>query len=79
MPLGAVGELYIGGPGVARGYLNRPELTAERFVDDPFSTEAGARPYRTQAALREWGLPYPSDSAITRHLAEFLSDRQDVA
>jgi hypothetical protein len=38
----------------------------------------GARPYRTQAALREWGLPYASDSAITRHLAEFLSDRPRI-
>jgi DNA-K related protein len=36
--------------------------------------DAGARPYRTQMALREWGLAYPSDSAITRHLAEFLRD-----
>jgi hypothetical protein len=40
--------------------------------------DAAARPYRTQAALREWGLPYPSDSAITRHLAEFLNDRPRV-
>jgi molecular chaperone DnaK (HSP70) len=40
--------------------------------------DAAARPYRTQAALREWGLPYPSDSAITRHLAEFLSDRPRI-
>jgi molecular chaperone DnaK (HSP70) len=40
--------------------------------------DAGARPYRTQMALREWGLPYPSDSAVTRHLAEFLKDRPRV-
>ncbi|HEK1766336.1 TPA: amino acid adenylation domain-containing protein [Pseudomonas putida] len=47
LPLGAVGELYIGGDGVALGYLNRPELTAERFIDDPFSPQPGARLYRT--------------------------------
>jgi amino acid adenylation domain-containing protein len=44
--IGEVGELYIGGDGVALGYLNRPELTAERFIRDPFSEQAG-RLYRT--------------------------------
>ncbi|KAF9951475.1 hypothetical protein BGZ72_007025, partial [Mortierella alpina] len=46
-PLGAAGELYIGGMGVARGYLNRPDLMSEKFLLDPFSREPGARLYRT--------------------------------
>jgi amino acid adenylation domain-containing protein len=46
-PDGVVGEIFIGGKGVAKGYLNRAELTAERFLDDPFSTSPGARMYRT--------------------------------
>ncbi len=61
VPVGVVGELYVGGRGVARGYLNRSELTAERFIDDPFVD--GARLYksgdrarwRADGSLEYWG------------------------
>jgi amino acid adenylation domain-containing protein len=52
VPAGVLGELYIGGAGVSRGYLNRPDLTKERFIPDPFSSEPGARLYKTGDLVR---------------------------
>ncbi|MBD2790297.1 amino acid adenylation domain-containing protein, partial [Xenorhabdus sp. DI] len=54
-PLGVVGEIHIAGAGVARGYLNQPELTAERFLRDPFSADPAARMYKT-GDLGRWRL-----------------------
>ena len=66
VPIGVPGELHIGGVGLARGYLNRPDLTAEKFIPNPFSSAPGTRLYKTGDLAR-----YLSDGKI-----EFL-DRVD--
>jgi natural product biosynthesis luciferase-like monooxygenase protein len=68
VPVGVPGDLYIGGEGVVRGYLNRPDLTAEKFIADPFGGVPGARLYKTGDVAR-----YLEDGSV-----EFLgrSDQQ---
>ncbi|WP_230333132.1 non-ribosomal peptide synthetase [Xenorhabdus nematophila] len=76
VPLGAVGELYIGDAGVAQGYLNRPDLTAERFLADPFSHQPAARIYRTgdlarylpNGKLDRGSLPAADNDAFAREV-----------
>jgi amino acid adenylation domain-containing protein len=67
-PIGVPGELFIGGAGVVRGYLNRPELTAAKFIPNPFSTDTAARLYKTGDLAR-----YLSDGNI-----EFLGRIDDL-
>jgi amino acid adenylation domain-containing protein len=59
VPIGCTGELHIGGVQVARGYLNRPDLTSEKFIPDPFSSQPGSRLYKTGDLSR-----YLSDGSI---------------
>ena len=75
VPIGVSGELYIGGDGLAMGYLNQPEMTAERFIPDPFSHDATARLYKTGDLVRY--LPDTSEnkagfSPKMRGVLEFL-------
>ncbi|MBW4611022.1 MAG: amino acid adenylation domain-containing protein [Hassallia sp. WJT32-NPBG1] len=67
VPLGVPGELYVGGAGLARGYLNNPDLTAEKFIPNPFSEELGTRLYKTGDLAR-----YLPDGNI-----EFLGRRDE--
>jgi amino acid adenylation domain-containing protein len=53
VPIGVRGELHIGGVGLARGYWNRPELTAEKFIPDPFRSTSGAQLYKTGDLVRQ--------------------------
>jgi acyl-coenzyme A synthetase/AMP-(fatty) acid ligase/acyl carrier protein len=62
LPVGAVGEIHVGGPSLARGYVGRPELTAERFIVDPFDPDGRARLYRSGDLAR-----YRSDGTIEHH------------
>ncbi len=54
VPIGSLGELHIGGAGLARGYLGHPELTAEKFIPNPFSDEPGTRLYKSGDLARYW-------------------------
>ncbi len=67
VPIGVPGELHLGGVGLARGYLNHPDLTAERFIPNPFTNQTGARLYKTGDLAR-----YLSDGNI-----EFLGRLDD--
>ncbi|HKQ08158.1 MAG TPA: amino acid adenylation domain-containing protein [Blastocatellia bacterium] len=58
-PMGAPGELHVGGDGLSSGYLNRPDLTAEKFIPNPFANEPGARLYKTGDRVR-----YRSDGNV---------------
>ncbi|HEX8177814.1 MAG TPA: amino acid adenylation domain-containing protein [Pyrinomonadaceae bacterium] len=64
VPIGVPGELHIGGVGLARGYLNRPDLTAEKYIPNPFSLEPGARLYKTGDQARY--LPNGEIAFLTR-------------
>jgi len=64
--------------GISSAQLTRAEIESTLLEGFFPECDASARPYRTQVALREWGLSYASDAAVTRHLADFLRDRPRV-
>lgn len=74
VPVGVAGELYIAGEGVARGYLNQPQLTAERFIADPFSDSSSARLYKTGDLVR-W---LPSENGNSGQLSYIARVDQQV-